>query len=226
MTWSKDEQETPHGLISQAGKNNPHDHDQSCEQQFRRQRDIAQKLARMGVLLAAAAVLGALGPQVAQAIITDTNRGDVDYDNEAGSAQPTVSDTANFTRKSSPVLSVVKTVDNPTPAIGDTVTYTITVSYPRIADVPLVCGDDSAAQSIVFTDVIPARVTYTAGTLTLAENGGAPVTLTDAADADAGEVVTGTVTVRPSNMNEGDGDAACTPANTRVITFQGVVNGS
>jgi len=187
---------------------------------------LRKKLASMGMTLATAAVIGVLSPQGAQAIITVTNQGDVDYENEAGNAQPTVSDTAGFNRKSNPVLSVVKTVDNPTPAIGDTVTYTITITYPRIADVPLVCGDDSAAQNIVFTDVIPTQVTYTAGTVTLAENGGAPGTLTDAADADAGEVVAGTITVRPSDLAEGDGDAACTPANTRVITFQGVVNGS
>jgi fimbrial isopeptide formation D2 family protein len=135
-----------------------------------------------------------------------------------------VNSKASFDRKSNPVLSVVKTVDKATPAIGETVTYTITIKYPKVADVVSACGDDSIAKTIVVTDAIPTQVTYTAGTLKLTTNGGAPVALSDAADADAGEVVGADVTVRPSDMNEGDGDAACTAANTRVIEFKGVVN--
>lgn len=60
------------------------------------------------------------------------------------------------------------------------------------------------------SDVVPANTTYVAGTITLQ---GSP--LTDAADADAGEIASNTVTVRFGNVAGGQ---------TRTVTFRARIN--
>ena len=89
------------------------------------------------------------------------------------------------------------------PVTGATMTYSIDVS---------VAG--GTTNSVVITDPIPANTTYTTGTLTL--NAG---TLTDVADADAGDVgdtTANTVTVNLGNL---------TPASpVQTITFDVIIN--
>ena len=197
---------------------------------------LRKRVTTVGVTFAAAVLLGVVSPRHAGALIQIDNTGVANFQNGSGTAQPAVNGVGTFYRQSNPVLAVTKKIwddvahttdlTNANLAIGTAIVYEITITYPKFVDVADVCGDDSIAQAIVITDAIPTQVTYTAGTLALSENGGAFGGLSDGADADAGEVVAGTVTVRPSNMNEGDGDAACTGANTQVIRIEGVVNGS
>lgn len=188
---------------------------------------LRNKISAFCVAFAAVAVVGALLPRPASAIMQICNTAYVDYQNDGGTGMAQgKSPLSCFDRKSNPTLTVTKTVSNPTPAIGDTVTYTITVRYPKVTDVAAVCGDDSSARTIVVSDVLPVEVTYAPNSITLSENGGAPAAI---ADANGWNLGTRTVTVGGAgalitNMNEGDGDAACTAANTRVIVFQGVVN--
>lgn len=87
---------------------------------------------------------------------------------------------------------------------GATIHYTLAVT----------AAGSGTALGVAITDPIPANTTYSAGTLKL--NG---VALTDAADADAGEVTgagAGTVTVRLGDLS------AVTPAQT--ITFDVKIN--
>lgn len=83
---------------------------------------------------------------------------------------------------------------------GSTITYTI---------VATVSGSGSLS-NLTVSDVVPAGTTYEPGTLTL---GG--TALTDAADSDSGEVVSGTMTTRL---------AAVTAGSSRTITFKVKVN--
>ena len=194
------------------------------------------RMTKFGAVIVAAVLLGVVAPRYAGALIQVDNTGVANFENGAGTAQPAVNGVGTFYRQGDPVLAVDKKVWDATHTtdltgtnipIGTTILYEITITYPKVADVPDVCGDDSVAQNIVITDALPAQVTYTAGTLQLWEDGVGPTSLSDGADADDGEVVAGTVTVRiPTDMNEGDGDAACTAGNTRVIRVEGVVNGS
>jgi fimbrial isopeptide formation D2 family protein len=187
---------------------------------------LRNKVIGLSVL---AVAVGMMIPRTAGAVTKVCNVGTVNYSNNAATpkAMAAVSSgalDACITTKSNPSLTITKIVDNLTPAIGDTVTYTITVVYPKITDVTDVCGDDSVAKNIVVTDAIPVGVTYTPGTLKLITHG-VSKDLTDVVDlpiADEGEVVGANLTVRPSDMNEGDGDT-CDADNTRVITFQAVV---
>jgi len=65
--------------------------------------------------------------------------------------------TVDFTKKDNPVLSVVKIGLPATGMPGDTITYTVTISYPQIGGT---AGDDSAAQNITFTDTIPTGMAF------------------------------------------------------------------
>jgi len=90
------------------------------------------------------------------------------------------------------------------PVTGATMTYSIVVT---------VSGPGNAS-NVVITDPLPANTTYTTGTLTL---NAAP--LTDAVDADAGDVsgtTPNTVSVNLGNLNQGS------PAQT--ITFETIIN--
>jgi len=188
---------------------------------------LRNKISTVCLAFAAVAVLGVLLPRPASAIMQICNTTYVDYQNDGGTAMTQgKSPLSCFDRKSNPTLTVTKSVLPAAPAIGDTVTYTITVKYPKVADVLSACGDDSKAKNIVVSDVLPLEVTFKPASITLSENGGAPAGI---ADANGWNLGTRTVTVGGAgalitDMNEGDGDAACTAVNTRVITFQGVVN--
>ena len=70
-----------------------------------------------------------------------------------------------------PLLTITKTASDDTPALGQTITYTLTVSHA-----PASTAD---AQDVIVTDVIPADLTYVAGTATApagwtADDSGAP----------------------------------------------------
>jgi len=56
-----------------------------------------------------------------------------------------------------PELNIVKSADDPTPAYGQTLTYTLTVSH--------LASSTSTAYDIVITDTIPAGLTYVAGSI-------------------------------------------------------------
>ena len=102
-------------------------------------------------------MIGVFSARQAEAIIAITNTGYVDFTNEAGMMMTPVPGTATFYRQSNPLLSLTKKVLDETElidltdtniAIGTTVFYEITVTYPQIVDTVLVCGDDSQAQGI------------------------------------------------------------------------------
>lgn len=82
---------------------------------------------------------------------------------------------------------------NQDPIPGATLTYTVTVEVANLG----------TATNVIFNDVIPAGTTYVAATLTLNT-----VSLTDAADVDAGELDTSvapTVVLRFGDLTQGDG---------------------
>jgi uncharacterized repeat protein (TIGR01451 family) len=90
------------------------------------------------------------------------------------------------------------------PVPGALITYTITVAV----------SGSGTAEGVVITDSIPVHTTYSAGTLTLNA-----ASLTDAADADAGDVgatTPGTVTVTLGDVAAGSPD--------QIITFTVVIN--
>jgi len=183
---------------------------------------LRNKTTAVCLAIAVVAALGALLPRPANAVMTVCNTPYVDYTNDGGTPQvQVVGSLACFDRKSNPTLTITKIIDKATPAIGEVVTYTITVRYPKIVDGAGLCADDSQARNISVTDVLPNEVDYVANSITLSENGGAPVAVPDGTGWNAGARK---ITVTPSAMNEGDGDAACTGANTRVVTFQATVN--
>jgi len=176
----------------------------------------------------AAIALGALGvARNADAINILTNTASVNYANSNNTAQPAATGSTTFTSVSDPVLAVVNTANTTSGGPGTVVTWTIKVTYPKLvlgAPDPGLCGDDSIAKNVVVTDPIPAGFTYVPGSITLSIDGGAPAGLSDAADVDAGSFAANTVTVSLPNIAEGDGDAACTAAKVKVITFQATKN--
>lgn len=96
-------------------------------------------------------------------------------------------------------INIVKSVaindqfGNQDPIPGATLTYTVTLEVTN----------SGTATNAIFNDVIPAGTTYVATTLTLNT-----VSLTDAIDADAGELdtsVTPTVVLRFGDLSQGDG---------------------
>ncbi len=172
-------------------------------------------------LLAVAAVAAAalFGARPAQAITQICNTAYVDFQNEVGtqiSAGLTLGSTC-FAAESDPVLSIEKiNIGAVSGGGGSTVYWEVTTYYPQIADTALVCADDSDATNVTISDPIPAAFTYLPGFLEMStDNGGTWTPLTDVVDADAGEVVGNTVTVRLGTFTEGLGDAACTGVATR-----------
>lgn len=79
---------------------------------------------------------------------------------------------------------------------GSTITYTLVATI----------GGSGSLSNLILTDTMPTGTTYQAGSLTL---GG--VALSDAADADSGEVVSGNLTVRLGTVAAGA---------TRTVTFK------
>jgi len=178
------------------------------------------------VAACAAVALGALlGAREASAITILTNTASVNYDNSNNTAQAAAVGSTTFTSVSDPVLAVVKTANTTSGGPGTVVTWTVKVTYPKqvlgLPD-PGLCGDDSIAKNVVMTDPIPVGFTYVPNSITLSVDGGAPVAQADGTHfLPAGN---GTVSVPLPNFNEGDGDAACTPANVKIIVFQATKN--
>ncbi|MFO0686135.1 MAG: MYXO-CTERM sorting domain-containing protein [Sandaracinus sp.] len=128
-----------------------------------------------------------------------------------------------------PAVDLQKTVSAPTPAGPTSVlTYTIDASPT---------GGQGIASGVI-TDTLPAGVTALGTNFTLDSTVGAPTTLTIAADADAGEIVGGVVTVRVGALPVGDiaevsfqvsVDSRTTDgtlANSASMTFTGAVSGT
>jgi uncharacterized repeat protein (TIGR01451 family) len=119
------------------------------------------------------------------------------------------SNTDTITVVSSAMVNISKTAvvldqyGGSQPITGATIRYTLAVT----------AVGTGTAMSTVITDLLPMNTTYTPGTLKL--NG---VVLTDAADADAGDVsgTTSTVTVRLGSLTN------ATPIQT--ITFEVKIN--
>jgi len=107
--------------------------------------------------LAVAVLAVVLFSKGALAATTITNEGTAHYTNEASTAMTPVVGSVAFTKMDNPVLTVVKTRDVASGLPGDTVTYTVTISYPQIGPS---AGDDSLAQNISFTDTIPSGMTF------------------------------------------------------------------
>lgn len=105
-----------------------------------------------------------------------------------------------------PVVALVKSVVAPSPA-GPTsiLDYTVQATV----------SPGQGIQNAVLTDTLPAGVTVSGTTFSLTSSVGGPVTLTVAADADAGEVVGGVVTVRLPSLPVG---------GTASVTFHVVVS--
>ncbi len=181
-----------------------------------------------GAVLAVAAGILFAAPE-AQALTRIINTATAQYANSNNTPMATVSGTTAFDSVSDPVLAVVKTANPVTGGPGTLVTWTVNVTYPKQvlgAPDPGLCNDDSIAKNVSVSDLVPAGFTYVAGSITLSIDGGAPASLTDASDLDAGSFGANTVTVALPNFNEGDGDSGCAGQNTKVkvITFQATKN--
>jgi len=173
-----------------------------------------KKIAALAVVLAGMV----FAPFAAQAATVVTNTGSAQFDNEWSQAMAAVTSSTPFLVALNPVLSVVKTHNVATGKAkqGDTVTYTIKVTYPRIG--VGACGDDSNAVNTVITDVVPVSLTFVPGTIQVSTDNGGTF-------APGGSEVGGTITVNLGTIPEGTGDAACLGvATTQVITFQATVN--
>ena len=70
-----------------------------------------------------------------------------------------------------PLMEVTKTVDNPTAAAGNAVTYTLTISHTAAS------GTD--AFNVTLSDVVPAGVTYVPDSFAYV-SGLAPTTMSEA----------------------------------------------
>ena len=145
------------------------------------------------------------------------NEGDLGTEAIVGTSQGQASDTGTYV-VSSVVLDVRKSVEiidpftgNPTTIAmpGGTMNYTIEVE---------VTSGTGTASNVLFTDAIPGNTTYNAGTLQL-DSGSGLNSLTDGADADAGDVgatTAGTVTVDLGSLSAADG--------IQTITFAVTIN--
>lgn len=120
-------------------------------------RNKTKKRFALWAPLAVAVLAVVLFSKGALASTVITNEGTAHYTNESSTAMTPVTGSVDFTKKDNPVLTVVKTRDIATGMPGDTVTYTVTISYPQIG---ASAGDDSAAQNITFTDTIPTGMTF------------------------------------------------------------------
>jgi len=140
---------------------------------------------------------------------TFVNAGDGGTDAVAGTSGGSANDTGTYV-VSTVAVSVVKaaTIADPfggtDPVTGAVITYSLVVT---------VTGSGTA-EAVIITDAIPTDTTYNAGTLTLNS-----ASLTDALDADAGDVggtTPGEVTVQLGDLN------AASPVQT--ITFDVTIN--
>ncbi|MEK7474567.1 MAG: hypothetical protein AAB152_02930 [Candidatus Coatesbacteria bacterium] len=175
--------------------------------------------------MAAMAVAAVMAAGAAQAVTTITNTASANFTNEAAVAQTAVTGSTTFTAQSDPVLSVIKTGDKAAGPSGTVVTWRVRVAYPRVADVPLVCGDDSKAQGVVITDPIPAGFTYSAGTLRVSNDDA--VTFSVATDAVGGDPLgfdvsfgAGTVTANCPDLVEGQGDTVNCGASPAALVIE------
>ena len=185
---------------------------------------LHKKIAVLAVVVAGAIFASHTG-QAASAI---SNTGTANFENEWTAAQAPVSGTTEFLVADNPVLTVVKTHDK----VGkqhstDVVTFEIRVAYPKIADVALLCGDDSAAVNTVITDAIPGTMTKVNNSIQISTDNGATWSAngTDVAEGvpDASgydvSIVAGTLTAKLGTIVE------CTSgATTMVIRFRATVN--
>lgn len=177
-------------------------------------------------VLVTAAVCGAFLPGTASAITQITNTATVNYDNEAAVAQTPATGATTYAAESDPLLSVLKTATIGSGPSGTVETFVIKVTYPKISDVENICGDDSDADSVVVTDLVPVGFTYLASSLKLSVDNGTSFTdLTDGGGDDEGDydvTTSGTVTVSLGTLTEGTGDeVGCSSgATARIITFQ------
>jgi hypothetical protein len=176
-------------------------------------------------MMTAMAVAAVLTAGAAHAVTTITNTATANFNNEALVAQTAVLGSTTFTAQSDPVLAVLKTGDVSSGPKGTVVTWRIRVAYPRVTDVPLICGDDSKAQSVVITDPIPAGFTYNAGTLRVSNDDGA--TFSAATDAVGGDPLgfnvsyaAGLVTANCPDLVEGQGDTVNCAASPKALVIE------
>ena len=174
-------------------------------------------------VLSAAVLAGGLLASRADAITQYKNLATASYTNEAAQPQPYISGTAYFDGQSNPLLDVVKTGDKASGSAGTIVTWTVRISYPRIADSVLTCGDDSPAKTVVVTDPIPAAFSYNTGTVEVSTNDGG--TWTAVADGGSGLGFTvayaaGTLTVSTPDLVEGQGDTVNCGASPQALQFR------
>ena len=125
---------------------------------------------------------------------TRTNTATLSYTNAQG-APRTQTDSDDVTI-AEPELDVQKAADDPTPAYGQTLTYTITVSH--------LAASTAVAYDLVITDVVPSGLTYVSGSIT------APSGCT--ADDSAAPTLTWACASLPIG-------------NTLALTYQATVNG-
>ena len=116
----------------------------------------------------------------------------------------TDTDASRAILQTGPMISVTKTSalvadpingsTNPKNIPGATVRFTVVVENDAVAS--------ADADSVVVTDPVPANASYSGGTITL-DTGSGPITLTDAADADAGEFDGTDIVVTPGVIAPG-----------------------
>lgn len=183
---------------------------------------------RMMTAMAVTTALAAgLFASQARATAIFTNTGTGNYLNEAGQLMLTVTATANFTGQSNPALAIVKTSAPIAGPSGTIVTWHMRVSYPRIADAALVCGDDSKAKTVVISDVVPIGFTYIAATIKVSADdgvtfGAAGTDAADGVDASGYDVslVTNTVAAKLGDLVEGQGDTVNCGSQPKALVVE------
>lgn len=113
-------------------------------------------------------------------------------------------------------ISIVKTADKELPNIGDTLTYTVEITNS---------SSYSTVSNSVFTDIIPSKLSYVAGSMRIVSNnyGGYAGALTDAIDGDNGDFSGGTVRVFLGPDATPSGGGTLLPGDKVTIEFQAVV---
>jgi uncharacterized repeat protein (TIGR01451 family) len=122
-------------------------------------------------------------------------------DNDASRAVLQTGPMISVTKTSALVADPINGATNPKNIPGATVRFTVLVENDPAAS--------AGADNVIVSDPIPANATYTAGTMTL-DTGVGPVTLSDAADADAGEFNGTDIIVTPGVI---------APGATATVTF-------